>query len=254
MSGTATGDRERQVIRAFVELSYELVDDYDVLEMLSRLTDACAALLDVGSAGLLLADADGVLHLAASSSERAHHLEAFQLQRDEGPCLDCFETGEPVQAEDPAAMSRRWPEFARGAELAGFSSVHALPMRLRDHMLGAIGLFGEGTGRLEEDDVVLAQALVHVACLAIVNEQAVADRALINQQLQRALTSRIVLEQAKGVVASRGDLGMDMAFTVLRRYARDGGRKLSEVAEAIVGRELAPELVLAHAREAGVTR
>jgi transcriptional regulator with GAF, ATPase, and Fis domain len=245
-------NRERQVIQAFVDLSSELVDDYDVLEMLGHLTRSCAALLDVESAGLLLADGRGVLQVAASSSERTHHLEVFQLQRDEGPCLDCYHQGRAVVAAGPDEMERRWPDFARAAGLVGFTTVHALPMRLREHVLGTLGLFGGGTGSLDADDVALAQALVHVATVALLNEKSAVDRATVNAQLQRALTSRIVLEQAKGVIAASGELDMQDAFNVLRRYARDHGRHLSDVASDVVERVLRGPTLLEHARSVSI--
>ena len=247
-----TDSREREIVRAFVALSHELVDDYDVVEMLSQLTTNCASLLDISSAGLLLADQHGVLHLMASSSERTHDLEMFQLQRDEGPCLDCFHQREPILVPDLDAMQERWPQFCRAARTVGFKSVHALPMRLKDSVLGTLGLFGEETGVLDDDDVALAQALAHVASVALVNEKAAGDRATVNSQLQHALTSRIVVEQAKGVIAQAGGLEMGEAFTVLRRYARDHGRKLSEVASEVVHRELPQEALLEHARSAAV--
>ncbi|WP_134768046.1 GAF and ANTAR domain-containing protein [Nocardioides sp. 1609] len=241
------GNRERDIIDAFVELSHELVDDYDVVEMLSRLTTSCAALLDVASAGLLLADSSGVLHLAASSSERIAHLELFQLQRDEGPCLDCYHSGEAITVPDLEAAEHRWPQFVAAARAGGHRSVHALPMRLRGHRLGTLGLFGTTVGDLNAEDLGLAQAMVHVASVAIVNEKAASDRNLINAQLQRALTSRIVLEQAKGVLAQSGDLAMGDAFNLLRGYARDHGLKLSDLAAEVVERRLRIETLLAHA-------
>lgn len=241
-----TEQRERDVLRAFVELTAELVDDYDLLEMLSGLTTNCADLLDVASVGLLLADDRGVLHLASASSERTQQLELFQLQRDEGPCLDCFRAGAAVLVPDLAAETERWPEFSGAALSAGFKSVHAIPMLLRGRTIGALNLFGSGVGRLEDADLHLAQALAHVACVAIVNEKAAADRTTVNTQLQHALTSRIVLEQAKGVIAHSGDLEIDDAFAVLRRYARDHGRKLSAVAHEVVNRELRAETLLQH--------
>lgn len=244
--------RERKVINAFVQLSNELVDDYDVIDMLTTLTASCADLLDVASAGLLLADQEGVLHLVASSSERTRDLELFQLQREEGPCLDCYHGGEMVVSSGLPEMQQRWPVFSQAAEMLGFESVHALPMRLREHALGAIGLFSEGVGHLDEADLALAQALVHVACVAIVNEKNASDRATVNTQLQHALNSRVVLEQAKGVIAASGELEMDVAFAVLRRYARDHGRRLSDVAAEVVGRRLSGDLVLRHARSAAI--
>lgn len=245
-------NRERDIIQAFVDLSNELVGDYDVVEVLSRLTANCAQVLDVASAGLLLADGQGVLHLVASSSERTSHLEILQLQREEGPCLDCFREGEPVVAPDLETIGERWPQFHEAARETGFASVHALPMRLHDSVLGTLGLFGEASGRLEEDDLALAQALVHVASVAIVNEKVAADRETVNQQLQRALSSRIVVEQAKGVLAHTGGLDMESAFAVLRRYARDHQLGLTEVATRVTRRELPGETLVEHARAAAV--
>lgn len=244
--------REHGIIRAFVDLSNELVEGYDMVDLLSEWTANCARLLDVAAAGLLLADGRGVLHLIAASSERTHHLEVFQLQREQGPCLDCFHTGAALVVPDLQAESGRWPDFARVAESVGFASVHALPMRLRDTVLGTLGLFGSTVGRLDDDDLALAQALVHVASVAIVNEKSASDRDLVNAQLQQALTSRIVLEQAKGVLAHAGHLEMHDAFAVLRRYARDHGRKLSAVAEQVVNRELRGQELLDYARSAAI--
>jgi GAF domain-containing protein len=246
--------RERDIIRAFVDLSNELVDGYDMVELLVRLTASCAELLDISSAGLLLAAPPGVLHLIAASSERTHDLEVFQLQRKEGPCLDCYKSGEAVIVPDLADEGLRWPQFTPAARTFGFASVHAVPMRLRDTVLGTLGLFGTSPGRLDADDLDLAQALVHVASVAIVNEKAAADREVINSQLQHALNSRVVLEQAKGVLASVGKLSMDDAFAVLRRYARDHREKLSDVANRIVSRELRSEAVIDHARSVALLR
>ena len=244
--------RERKVINAFVHLSNELVDDYDIIDTLTTLTASCADLLDVASAGLLLADENGVLHLVASSSERTRELELFQLQREEGPCLDCYHDSKIVVSAGLPDMKQRWPVFSRAAEMWGFGSVHALPMRLREHALGAIGLFSEGTGHLDDADLALAQALVHVACVAIVNDKNASDRATINTQLQHALNGRVVLEQAKGVLAASAELEMDVAFAVLRRYARDHGRRLSDVAAEVVGRRLRGDVLLQHARSVAI--
>lgn len=246
--------RERDVLRAFVDLSTELVDDYDMLEMLSNLTTNCATLLDVGSAGLLLANDRGALHLAAASSERTQQLELFQIQRDEGPCLDCYHDGATVSVPDLEAERERWPQFTRAALDAGFKSVHAVPMRLRGNVLGGLGLFGDRVGQLDDSDLDLAQALAHVACVAIVNEKAAADRTTVNTQLQHALTSRIVLEQAKGAIAHSGDMEIDDAFTVLRSYARENGRKLGAVAADVVNRKLRTDVLLQHPRTASSTR
>ena len=246
MSTNRAERREREILRAFVDLSTELVDDYDMLELLSKLTTNCATLLDVGSVGLLLADDRGALHLAAASSERTQQLELFQLQRDEGPCLDCYRDGAPISVPDLEAEKERWPQFSAAALAAGFKSVHAVPMRLRGTALGGLGLFGDRVAQLEDKDLELAQALAHVACVAIVNEKSAADRTTVNAQLQHALNSRIVLEQAKGVVAHSGGFEIDEAFTVLRRYAREHGRKLGAVAADVLDRKLRSEVLLQH--------
>jgi len=241
-----TGDRERTLTEAFVFVANSLVDGLDPVDLLSGLTADCARLLDIESAGLLLADPQGRLHVVAASSERTRTLELFQLQRDQGPCLDCFHSGAPVAVADLQAEAARWPEFVAAATAAGFASVHALPMRLRDTVLGTLGLFGASVGALAEEDLNLGQALAYVASVALVVDKATTDKESINQQLQVALQSRIVLEQAKGLLAQLGNLDMDQAFAVLRRYARDHNERLSEVAQAVVARAMPAQQLLDH--------
>jgi hypothetical protein len=229
-----------------------MVDGLDVVDLLSGLTSDCARLLDIASAGLLLADSRGVLHLMAASSERTRNLELFQLQRDEGPCRECFHSGVAVSAPDLSVAANRWPMFVPVAVAAGFAAVHAVPMRLRDNILGALGLFSEHTGSLSGEDALLAQALADVASVAIIANKAATDNAAITQQLQTALTSRVVLEQAKGLLAQVGALDMDQSFIALRRYARDHNQRLGELAEAVVNRQLPGQAILDHARSKGV--
>jgi transcriptional regulator with GAF, ATPase, and Fis domain len=245
-------DREREVTEAFVSLASSLATGYDVVDLLNTLTTQCARLLDVASAGLLLADRFGVLHVLAASTEHTRQLELFQLQRDEGPCLDCYRTGAPVAVADLSLATDRWPQFVAGAEIAGFASVHALPMRLRANTLGALGLFGSTVGALNHEDLTLGQALADVASVALVHDKAAADIAIVNEQLQTALTNRVVIEQAKGVLAQLADLDMAQAFAVLRRYARDHNIRLTDVAQQVTARSLpAQELIDdAHARGA----
>ncbi|NHA67667.1 GAF and ANTAR domain-containing protein [Phycicoccus sp. CMS6Z-2] len=219
-----------------------------MVELLAGLSENCVRLLDVAAAGVLLSDGRGVLRLVAASSERTRLLELFQLQRDEGPCLDCFRTGTPVLVPELAATADRWPAFCAAADGVGFRSVHAVPMRLQTTVLGTLGLFGSQVGSLDRSDLDLGQALAHVASVAVVNERAAADSATVNAQLQHALTSRVVLEQAKGVIAHVGDLTVEDAFRVMRRYARDHGRRLGEVAGDVVERRLAGRDLLEHAR------
>jgi hypothetical protein len=243
-----TEDREREVTQAFVSLATSLATGYDVVDLLNTLTSECARLLDVASAGLLLADRLGVLHVLAASTEHTRQLELFQLQRDEGPCLDCYRTGKPVAVADLAAATSRWPQFAAGAKIAGFASVHALPMRLRENTLGALGLFGATIGELNEEDLTLGQALADVASVALVQDKAASDKTIINEQLQAALTNRVVIEQAKGILAQLGQLDMAQAFAVLRSYARDHNLRLTDVARAVVSRSLPGHQLIEAAR------
>lgn len=237
---------EGDVTRAFVSLASSLAGGADVIHLLSDLTEVCADLLDVASAGLLLADRRGVLHVMAASSERTQELEVFQVQRAEGPCRDSYLTGRPVSVPDLQQAHGRWPQFAPRAQQAGFASVHALPMRLQQVNLGTLGLFGTSVGDLNPEDLTLGQALADVATVALVQDRAVTDRAAINEQLQEALTSRVALEQAKGIVAQQGDLDMKQAFAVLRRYARDHNLRLTDLAIAVVSRQLPSRQLLDH--------
>ena len=237
--------REQEVTQALVSLATSLVDGADVVDLLSGLTTDCARLLDIASAGLLLAAPDGVLHVVAASSERTRNLELYQLQREQGPCLDCYRDGAPVSVPDLQEQVDRWPRFVAEATRAGFASVHALPMRLRDQRLGTLGLFGTEVGSLSEADLSLGQALAHVVSIALVHDRVASDKDAVAAQLQRALSSRVHLEQAKGVLAQLGGLDMDEAFARLRRYARDHNLRLSDVARDIASRELSAQQLLA---------
>jgi transcriptional regulator with GAF, ATPase, and Fis domain len=242
-----SADREQILTQAFTSIANGWVDGLDAVDQLADLTTHCAQLLDIASAGLLLADGHGVLHLLAASSERTRSLELFQLQSEEGPCLDCYHAGAPVIVDDLSLEVQRWPQFVAAATGAGFASVHAVPMRLRDTVLGTLGLFGTRTGALREEDLSLAQALAHMASIALVAGEVAPDKAALDRQLQAALTSRVGLEQAKGILAQLGDLDMDQSFTALRRYARDHSQRLSDVARRLVSGDLLAARVLEHA-------
>jgi ANTAR domain/GAF domain len=239
--------REQQVSRTFVRLANSLAQGADVVDMLSGLTADCARLLDVASAGLLLADSHDVLHVVAASSDRTRNLELFQLQREQGPCLDCYHEGHPVSSEDLLADAARWPQFADAALEAGFASVHALPMHLRDRRLGTLGLFGTTTGVLNDDDLQLGQAFADVASVALVQGAAITEQETVTRQLQGALDSRLVIEQAKGILAQVGDVDMDDAFSYLRRYSRDHNDRLTDIASSLVTRQLSPQHVIDYA-------
>lgn len=246
--------RERSVTDAFVSLANSLAGPFDVVDLLNTLTERCAALLDIASAGLLLADRRGVLHVVAASSERTRDVESFQVQRDEGPCLECFRTGTPVRAADLQADSDRWPHFAAVAGQNGFLSVHALPMRLAERTLGTLGLFGTSVGALNDDDLSLGQALADVASVVVVAGNNATSRDALNQQLQQALDSRVLIEQAKGAIAHQGNLDMAEAFARLRGYARHHNQKLTAVAQAVVARDLPAQRIVEHAAVQGAQR
>jgi GAF domain-containing protein len=226
--------REAQLARTLVELADTLVDDFDVVELLTLLTDRCVAVLDVAAAGLMLVSPDGDLRVMASSSEAMRVLELFELQAEEGPCLDCYYSGEPVLNQDLASHDGRWPRFASEALRAGFHSVHAFPMRLRGTVIGALNLFHKRPGEMSELDVDAAQALADVATIAILQHRAVLHAQLVNEQLQQALNSRIVIEQAKGIVGERAGVDMEQAFTRLRSYARNRNLRLVDVSRDVI--------------------
>jgi len=219
---------------AFVELTDTMVADFDVIDFLHVLTDRSVQLLDVSAAGLLLADPRGELRVVAASSEAARLLELFQLQNDQGPCLDCFRTGRPVAAGDLAAAAARWPRFAPAAQRAGFTAVQALPMRLREQVIGALNLFRADRGAFAPASVRVGQALADVATISLLHERGMRHSDILNEQLQAALNSRVIIEQAKGKLAERLGVDMDQAFALLRDRARASNRRLSDLARAFI--------------------
>ena len=242
--------RERALTRAFVSLADTLVGDFDVTDLLHSLVEHCVSLLDTDAAGLLLSDQRGGLQVLASSSERAHLLELFQLQADEGPCLECFRSAEPVAVADLSLATERWPLFANAAREAGYSAVHALPLRLRDDVIGALNLFGGEPRALPDDDLQVAQALADVATIGILQERAIHHGEMVVEQLQGALNSRIIIEQAKGLLAEAGGLDMDEAFSALRAAARRTNSLLVGVAGDLVEGRIEARSLLAHTKVA----
>ena len=218
----------------FVELTDTMVVGFDVIDFLHVLTDRSVQLLDVSAAGLLLADPRGELRVVAASSEAARLLELFQLQNDQGPCLDCFRSGRPVQAADLTAAAQRWPRFAPAARQAGFAAVQALPMRLREQVIGALNLFRASPGAFAAADIRIGQALADVATISLLHERGMRRSETLNEQLQSALNSRVIIEQAKGKLAERLGVDMDQAFSLLRDFARARNRRLSELAQAFI--------------------
>ncbi len=240
--------REQRIVATFVEFADTLVADFDVVEFLHRVAERCVELLDCDESGVLIADPAGALRAMASSSERTEALELLQAQNDEGPCFECYHDERPVVSEDLTADANRWPTFAPAAVRAGFASVHAIPMRAHGQTIGALNLFRSGTGRLAAADVPVSQGMADIAAIGLLNERQARESHDTVSQLQRALQSRVVIEQAKGLLAERLQVSMDEAFARLRGYARGHSRRLSEVADELIEGRLGDEAFIPIAR------
>jgi transcriptional regulator with GAF, ATPase, and Fis domain len=225
---------ERLLAKTFVELADSLVADFDLIDFLRLLTDRCVALLGAGAAGVLLADHNGELRVMAASDEHVRLLELFQLQNDEGPCLECCRHGAPVTVPDLAAETPRWPRFAAQARRSGYAAVQALPMRLRDESVGALNLFRTEPGPFDPIGTSVAQAFADVATISLLQQRSTQRSSVLNEQLQTALNSRVLIEQAKGKLAERLGIDMEQSFSALRRYARSHNLRLSDLARAFV--------------------
>lgn len=230
--------RELRLARVFVELADTLVAEFDVIDFLHTLADRSVELLGAEAAGLMVADQRGNLQLIASSAESARLLEVFELQNSEGPCLDCFRTGEQLVNLDDETMQARWPSFWAETNQLGFGSAHALPMRLREEVIGAINLFGSAGASLSEQDIAVGQAMADVATIGLLQERSVRQKEVLAEQLQTALNNRVLIEQAKGVLAERAQVPIDTAFTMMRAHARAHNRTLSTVAIDLVNGSL----------------
>ncbi|MCU1393073.1 MAG: transcriptional regulator [Ilumatobacteraceae bacterium] len=225
-------DHTTSTAAAFVEIVAALVDDFDVIDVLTGLATRSIELLNASAAGILLADPAGNLIVTAASTDQIGLLELFQIQNEQGPCLDCFTTG--AQVMHPSLdRGSPWPEFARESVAAGFPSVYAVPLRLKNTVIGCLNLFMTEAVVLSRGDIALAQALADVATIAIIQDQATRDAAIRESSLQNALTSRVVIEQAKGMIAERLNVDMDTAFGRLRAYARHTNQRLSDVAMSV---------------------
>jgi GAF domain-containing protein len=244
----SASSREQLVTEAFVFVADTLVDDYDVIDLLTGLTDYSVRLLSADAVGILLADSQDHLRVVAYSSENAQLTEVMQLEVDEGPCVDCYRTAASVTAIDLTGAAHRWPLFTALATVAGdppFRAVHALPLRLRGAAIGAMNLFGHQPGPISPADLVLGQALADVATIAILQERAVRRAEVVAEQMQYALTSRVLIEQAKGILAQHSGLSMDEAFLRMRRWTRNRNRRLADVARDIAEKRLAPDTIAA---------
>jgi GAF domain-containing protein len=228
-------DRYEGLATAFVGLADTLVADYDVVELAQQLVDNSMHLLPIAAAGILVGDAKGHLHVLASSSEHSRLLELFQVETGAGPCLEAYRTAQQVLIDDLALNLQQWPAFAERAVEYGFRSVAALPMRLRDERVGALNLFRSESSRMANTDIAVAQALADVATIGILHQRILTRSELINQQLQTALNSRVMIEQAKGVLSERGGIDMNRAFNLLRQHAHVTNQRLADLAAAVVG-------------------
>lgn len=234
--------REALLAKTLVELADTLVADFDVVDLLTLLADRCVDVLDADAAGIMLATPHGDLRVMASSSAAMRVLELFEIQEQEGPCLDCFASGVAVVNPD-LAEGARWPQFSQEALEAGYRSVNAVPLHLRGVVIGALNLFHSATGAMPEEDLTAAQAFADIATIAILQHRAALEAQMLNEQLNHALTSRIVIEQAKGMIAERLGLSVEQGFVTLRRHARNHNRRLADLAhDLIAGRLSAQDL------------
>jgi transcriptional regulator with GAF, ATPase, and Fis domain len=232
---------EQRLARVFVELADTLVDEFDALDFLSTLTERSVELINANAAGVILADARGVLHVVASTSDRAQLLELLELQNDEGPCLDCLQTGHAVVNVGAGESRERWPRFSAALTEVGFASAHAIPLRLRDSVVGAMNLFCTADSHLSEDDVAMGQALADIATIGLLQERAVRQSGLIAEQLQTALDNRVLIEQAKGVLMASAEIDVDQAFRLMRDYSRRNSHAVKDIARQVVNRTLSVE-------------
>ncbi len=232
--------KDSLLIATIVELADSLVDDFDVIDLLTRLSHRCVETFGVDAAGVMLASPGGELQFIASSSESMHMLELLQLQANEGPCVDCFNSGTPIINRSLEECLVQWPTFAPKAIGQGFHSVHCLPLRLRGKSVGALNLFRTSEGLFNDEDVALAQGFADIATIAILQHQTIRGAGVLNEQLSNALNSRIIIEQAKGMISQANHCDMLDAFARLRAHSRNHNRGLTDLARAVVTEEIAP--------------
>lgn len=241
----------QRLAQVFVELADTLVDDFDMLDFLNTLVERCVELLSVSAAGVVLADQEGGMAMAAASSEQARLVELLSVQTDEGPSLECIRTGQPVSSPDLATEGDRWPRFGPAAGAAGFHAAYAVPMRLRQTVIGSLNLLDTRPDGVDAASVLLGQALADVATIGLLQQRAIRDSAMLVDQLQTALNSRVVIEQAKGALFAHGGVSMEDAFAALRSYARSNKMRLIEVARSVAEGTARLDAILPAAPHAG---
>jgi GAF domain-containing protein len=235
-----------RIAKVFVELADTLVENFDVVDFLQTLTDRCVELLGTDASGLMLSDQRGGLQVMTATLERARMLELFELQIAEGPCLDCFTTGDPITNVDltrPETFDK-WPTFTPAAAEAGFGATHALPMRLRGQVIGALNLFNDKPLQLSSSDLTVAQAMADVATIGLLHQRNTHEQTILSEQLRTALQSRVLIEQAKGALAAHTKLDVDQAFHKMRSYARSNNLTLTDVASAIIDQSVSNDILV----------
>jgi GAF domain-containing protein len=237
-------DESKRLAQVFVELADTLIEDFDVVDFLQTLTDRCVELLGADAAGLMLSDQRGGLQLMTATLERARVLEVFELQVQEGPCLECFMTGEAVTNVELVEANERWPIFTPAAVQAGFGATHALPMRLRGTVIGALNLFTDQAVHLTSTDLGVGQAMADVATIGLLHQQMAHEQTILSEQLQSALHSRVLVEQAKGALSARAGVSVGEAFARMRAHARSHNLALSVVASEVVGGTVTADLLI----------
>jgi hypothetical protein len=226
--------REKDLVDTFVELADTMVSGYDIVDLLYLLVSRCAETFGAADAGILLPDAQGSLEVVASTSERSQLISLLQLDAEQGPCLDAYHSGQPVTVGDFAAIHERWPRFADAVGELGYQWMHAIPLRLREEVIGSLNLFGDTPDALSAEDALAARGLADIATIGILHERAFRESDLARTQLQHALDSRVVIEQAKGVLSHSHGVDMEEAFRLLREQARSTQRKLADVARDVI--------------------
>jgi GAF domain-containing protein len=235
-----------RIAQVFVELADTLVENFDVVDFLQTLTDRCVELLGTDASGLMLSDQRGGLQVMTATMQRARMLELFELQIQEGPCLDCFNSGDAIPNVDltQPETDEQWPVFTPAAVRAGFGTTHALPMRLRGQVIGALNLFNDKPVQLSDSDLTVAQAMADVATIGLLHQRNSHEQTVLSEQLQTALHSRVLIEQAKGALAAHTQLDVNQAFHKMRAYARGNNLTLTVVATAIMDGALRSDVLV----------
>lgn len=237
--------RDQQLSDAFVGLADTLGEDFDVVDLFERLAARCVSFSSAAAVGVVLSDGRGRLRNVAASQERAAFMELLQLQTGDGPCLECYRAGTVVRVPRVATQLERWPQLVPALIDAGFPAVIALPLRLRESVIGAVNLFYPREDPEVADDLFVAQALADVAALAMLNSPSHRTGPEdILARLQATITNKVAIEQAKGFLAESGGVSIEEAGLALRRYAHAQGLRATDAARAVIHRELQADVVL----------